>query len=217
MRRFVLGALIAGTIHLGIVPLAGPGLAQAAAKSSLDRWQSFIAEASRRFGVSEAWIRAVMRAESGGRTVLGGRPITSAAGAMGLMQIMPETWAELRARYGFGADPYDPRDNILAGTAYLRELYIRYGYPNLFAAYNAGPARFDAHLFQGLPLPDETVNYLAALGQPMVEAPRTPVMVSGTRLFFSRLAVVGAASRPAPASAPGGLFVPLGTGPEGAP
>ena len=46
---------------------------------------------------------------------------------MGLMQIMPKTWAELRARYGLGADPFDPRDNILAGAAYIRELHDRYG------------------------------------------------------------------------------------------
>jgi soluble lytic murein transglycosylase-like protein len=44
----------------------------------------------------------------------------SERGAMGLMQIMPKTWTELRARHGLGADPYDPHDNILAGTAYIR-------------------------------------------------------------------------------------------------
>ena len=57
---------------------------------------------------------------------------------MGLMQILPETWTELRVRYGFGADPYDPRDNILAGTAYLRQLIDRYGWPDAAAAYHAG-------------------------------------------------------------------------------
>jgi len=62
----------------------------------------------------------------------------SRKGAMGLMQIMPGTWADLRARYGLGADPYDSHDNILAGTAYIRELYDRYGAPGFLAAYNAG-------------------------------------------------------------------------------
>ena len=42
-------------------------------------------------------------------------------------------------QHDLGPDPYNVRDNILAGTAYLRELYTRFGYPRLFAAYNAGP------------------------------------------------------------------------------
>ena len=53
---------------------------------------------------------------------------------MGLMQIMPKTWIELRARYGLGADPYDPHDNILAGAAYIRQLHDRYGSPGFLAA-----------------------------------------------------------------------------------
>jgi hypothetical protein len=48
---------------------------------------------------------------------------------MGLMQIMPETWAILRAHSGLGANPYDPHDNIRACAAYLRELHDRYGTP----------------------------------------------------------------------------------------
>src|SRR3546814_9964195 len=83
---------------------------------SVDRWRLYIAEAAARFGVPAQWIERVMRAESGGRTMLNGRPITSRAGAMGLMQIMPRTWADMRARLGLGNDPHAPRDNILAGT-----------------------------------------------------------------------------------------------------
>jgi hypothetical protein len=116
----------------------------------------FIAEASRRFGVPAAWIRVVMRAESAGDA----RAVSS-AGAMGLMQIMPNTWAELRARYGLGADPFDARDNIHAGAAYLRELHDRYGAPGFLAAYHAGPGRYDDHLANGRPLPVETDAYLA--------------------------------------------------------
>ncbi len=202
--------VLALTLLAAAVPDVQPARAQAIeAPSPLDRWQGFITEASRRFGVPEAWIRAVMRAESGGRTMFGGRPITSHAGAMGLMQIMPETWQELRGRYGFGADPYDPHDNIVAGTAYLRELYDRYGYPNLFAAYNAGPARFDAHLLAGKPLPPETLAYLASLGQPDFAAPRLPAVPSGTGLFFSLYSSFGTASI-LPAASSDGLFVPLG-------
>jgi soluble lytic murein transglycosylase-like protein len=189
------------------------GAQETVAPSPLDYWQPLIAEASRRFGIPEAWIRAVMRAESGGQTTLDGQPITSPAGAMGLMQVMPETYDALRQQYGLGGDPYDPRDNILAGTAYLRELYVRYGYPNLFAAYNAGPARFDAHLFGGQPLPDETLAYLAALGQPVFDPPRPSFASSATGLFFPLYSplhtATDAALNPPTASSSGGLFVPL--------
>lgn len=125
--------------------------------SPRDAYADYIAEASRRFGVPIAWIRAVMRAESAGES----RAVSS-AGAMGLMQIMPATWADLRARHGLGRDPYDPRDNILAGAAYLRELHDRYGSPGFLAAYNAGPGRYEASL-AGRLLPAETRAYVALL------------------------------------------------------
>jgi hypothetical protein len=98
-----------------------------------------------------------MQAESGGvvRAV-------SPKGAMGLMQIMPDTWDELRSRYGLGPDPYDPHDNIIAGTAYLRELLDRYGERGFLAAYNAGPSRYEEHLATGRPLPSETLSYMTA-------------------------------------------------------
>jgi hypothetical protein len=87
---------------------------------------------------------------------------------MGLMQIMPQTWSYLRARYELGADPYDPRDNILAGAAYIRELYQRFGTPGFLAAYNAGPERYEDHLSAGQPLPDETRQYVAKIA-PTIE------------------------------------------------
>lgn len=124
---------------------------------SADPHAAHVAEASQRFGVPAAWIRAVMRAESAGDV----RAISS-AGAMGLMQIMPDTWADLRVRHRLGSDPYDPRDNILAGAAYLREMYDRYGSPGFLAAYNAGPGRYEEYL-AGRPLPAETRAYVAAL------------------------------------------------------
>lgn len=138
--------------------------ANPAAAGPVDRWHGYIVEASDRFGVPADWIRRVMRAESGGRTLLAGRPITSRAGAMGLMQLMPGTWRDMRVAHGLGADPHDPRDNILAGTAYLRVMYDRFGYPGLFAAYNAGPARYAEHLATGRRLPAETVAYAVAVG-----------------------------------------------------
>jgi len=127
------------------------------------RWRPFIEEASTRFGIPTRWIEQVMRAESGGHTRLNGRPIRSPKGAIGLMQLMPGTWDEMRVRLGLGSDPDDPRDNILAGTFYLKLMFDRFGYPGLFAAYNAGPGRYAEHL-AGRPLPTETVAYLAGLG-----------------------------------------------------
>jgi soluble lytic murein transglycosylase-like protein len=132
--------------------------------AGIDRWHDLVAAASHVFDIPESWISSVMRAESDGQETLGGKPITSTAGAMGLMQIMPETWAELRSRYRLGDNPYDPHDNVFAGAAYLRELYQRYGYPNLFAAYNAGPGRLDSFLERGGNLPYETWFYLSKLG-----------------------------------------------------
>lgn len=130
---------------------------------SVDNWRPYIVEASNRFGVPVTWIERVMHAESRGRTHLGGRPIRSSAGAIGLMQLMPGTWAEMRAKLGLGSDPDDPRDNILAGTFYLRLMYDRFGYPGLFAAYNAGPGRYAEHLAGRRALPSETVGYLASV------------------------------------------------------
>jgi Transglycosylase SLT domain len=112
--------------------------------TTADRFGTFVAEAAQRFDIPATWIRVVMRAESFGEV-----HAISSKGAMGLMQIMPETWAHLRARYGLGADPYDPHDSILAGVAYLRALHNRYGSPGFLAAYNAEPTRYEGHLTTG--------------------------------------------------------------------
>jgi len=133
-------------------------IARPATSHAIDRFAAFIAEASRRFDVPMPWLRAVMHVES-----IGDVRARSPKGAMGLMQIMPETYATLRARYALGANPYDPRDNILAGAAFLRELHDRYGTPGFLAAYNAGPARYEEHLRTGRPLPLETQRYVAML------------------------------------------------------
>lgn len=128
-----------------------------------DPWGPYITEASARFDVPEAWIRGVMRQESGGRLYEYGQLITSPTGAMGLMQVEPYTYDELRARYDLGPDPYDPHENILAGTAYIRELYDAYGSPAFLAAYNAGPGRLDDYLTHNKGLPAETRHYVAAI------------------------------------------------------
>ena len=159
VRRYAV-ILLAGALVLGAEPATT--LAQSAPVTravAADPHGNHIAEASQRFGIPEHWIRAVLRAESAGDV----RAISS-AGAIGLMQIMPDTWAGLRVRYRLGRDPYDPRDNILAGTAYLRAMWDRYGnVAAMLAAYNAGPGRYDEHRATGRPLPAETRAYVAAL------------------------------------------------------
>jgi hypothetical protein len=129
-----------------------------------DPWGPYIREASRRFDVPERWIRALMRQESGGNLFRGGHLITSSAGAMGLMQIMPGTYQELRDRHNLGPDPFDPHDNIMAGVAYMREMYDIYGAPGFLAAYNAGPNRLDDYLANQRGLPAETRQYVASIG-----------------------------------------------------
>jgi membrane-bound lytic murein transglycosylase B len=118
-----------------------------------------IAEAAQRFGLPKHWIQAVIEVESGGDP-----HAVSSAGAMGLMQLMPDTWEDLRERYGLGHDPFDPRDNIMAGAAYLRQIYDRYGTAEaMVAAYNAGPERYDEYLRTSRTLPAETRAYVAKL------------------------------------------------------
>jgi soluble lytic murein transglycosylase-like protein len=125
---------------------------------SIDRFANFIAEASARFTVPAPWIRAIIQIESAGD-----EHAISPRGAMGLMQLMPATWVELSVRYELGLDPFDPRDNIMAGTAYVRELRDRFGSAGFLAAYHAGPTRYEQHLATGQSLPPDTVAYVAAV------------------------------------------------------
>jgi len=159
---------------LVLIPIGVPSVAVSAEAvpiarpATSDPYAADVAEAARRFSIPAAWIRAIMCVES-----RGDQRAVSPKGAMGLMQIIPETWAGLRARYGLGHDPFDPRDNILAGAAYLRELYDRYGAPGFLAAYNAGPERYEAHLVSGRPLPEETRLYLIRVA-PLIGNPARP-------------------------------------------
>lgn len=166
--------LLSGLPLLASVPTA---VAQGGAVPVLvseQRFATHIAEASQRFGIPEAWIRAVLDAESAHDT-----GAVSSAGAMGLVQIMPDTWAELRIQHRLGTDPYDPRDNILAGTAYLRQMLDRYDSVSaMLAAYNAGPGRYDEYVATGRALPAETRAYVAKLapllgGTPLPEGTET--------------------------------------------
>lgn len=181
-------------------------VATAVRAESVADWRPYIAQASLRFGLPSVWIERVMRAESEGQTRRNGRPIRSRAGAMGLMQLMPGTWEAMRRTLGLGSNPDDPRDNILAGTFYLRLMYDRFGYPGLFAAYNAGPARYAAHLATGDALPGETIAYLQTVGgAPVVGAPA--VGQPREALFVVRYEGTGQQNSRAPAPPPVSLFV----------
>lgn len=158
---------------------------------------AFVAEASQRFGIPVAWIRALMRVESANDV----RAI-SPKGAQGLMQLMPDTWGYLRARYRLGSDRFDPHDNIIAGAAYMRELYNRYGTPGFLSAYNAGPGRYDEFLSSGRPLPAETRAYVAQLA-PLVGGEPSPAVVAvaaADPLAWTRAPLFIGASDPSPAA-----------------
>ncbi len=171
-RRLLL--LLLSGLSLAAAPMS-PVRAQTAPPAPIEAsapFAAFVAEASQRFGIPVAWIRALMRVESANdiRAV-------SPKGAQGLMQLMPDTWAYLRARYRLGSDPFDPHDNIIAGTAYMRELYDRYGSPGFLSAYNAGPGRYDEFLAGGRALPAETRAYVAQLA-PLVGGAPSPAVVN---------------------------------------
>jgi hypothetical protein len=192
---FVLLLLPFGIVH------AQPGAnGHPAAVAMADTFAGFVAEASHRFALPVSSIRAVMQAESGGDV-----RALSPKGAMGLMQIMPATWAELRQRYGLGADPYDPRDNITAGTAYLRELHDRFGERGFLAAYNAGPSRYEEYLATGRPLPSETLSYMATvkslLDGTVAEGSPASVSWASSSLFVAMAKAALAPFQPSPKQA----------------
>lgn len=171
----------AGSSSVAADPIPSGGVQR---PDGIARWNAEIAAAASRFSIPEAWIRAVIATESAGdpRAV-------SPKGAIGLMQLMPETWRGMREHYGLGDDPFDPADNVMAGTAYLRLMYDRFGAPGFLAAYNAGPQGFEAALAGLHPLPDETRKFMETVGRQigfsMPEGPALVAQKSGSGgLFF---------------------------------
>nr|WP_218625707.1 lytic transglycosylase domain-containing protein [Bradyrhizobium sp. dw_411] len=162
---FRLAVVVTASLAVVIPFTARCETASARVADAVEPWSQFVSEAAERFAIPAAWIRAVMRIESHGNV-----KAVSAKSAVGLMQIMPATYAELRERYALGVDPYDPHDNIVAGTAYLREMHDRFGASGFLAAYNVGPARYEDHLATGRPLPHETRNYVASLAPLLSDA-----------------------------------------------
>lgn len=113
------------------------------------QFQSALHKAAQVSNVDPKLLAAVVQAESGWNP-----KATSRKGAMGLMQLMPDT-----AR-GLGVtDPYDPKQNLLGGARFLREMLDQFGdLPKGLAAYNAGPGAVNRH--QGIPPYPETRNYV---------------------------------------------------------
>ncbi|MET3836029.1 soluble lytic murein transglycosylase-like protein [Brevundimonas sp. UYEF29] len=193
--------------------------------SSSQPYEALIAEAANRFGVPETWIRAVIHAESAFDP-----DAVSSAGALGLMQLMPATYAEMRSLHGLGADPFLPRDNILAGAAYLRHLHDRFGSGGVLGAYNAGPGRYAEHLRTGRALPAETRIYeqrvrralarkgrieaASGVGNPSPTPPTTPPDPYASPLFVRRAAPASLAAPAAAAAVPTPMAASIGAAPS---
>src|SRR5579862_650182 len=123
-------------------------------------YDPLIQDAAREWNIDPTWIKAIMQQESGGNRVdRFGRPITSTAGAGGLMQIMPGTARDLGVE-----DVHDPMQAIYGGAKYLSQLLDKYGNPiHASMAYDAGPNRVDAYLSGKAGLPNETKAYIPAV------------------------------------------------------
>jgi len=114
--------------------------------------EQLIAAAAKRNGLPPGFVKSVVAAESTFRA-----DAVSPKGAIGLMQLMPATARE------YGADPSDPRQNVEAGTQYLRDLLVKYEKDDhqvlrALAAYNAGPGAVER--YHGIPPYRETIDYI---------------------------------------------------------
>lgn len=119
-----------------------------------------IAESASRWNIPPELVKAVIQVESNFNP-----SAVSAKGAIGLMQLMPETARELEPFIGESIDPYDPVQNVRAGTLYLRMLVNRFGgdLNKVLAAYNAGPQaveRCGTNCVVGVPPIPETIDYV---------------------------------------------------------
>ena len=161
--RFFLTLAIIGTCFSslsGIIPAHCQTLTGTLSEQANDsaRYQNSIHIASKKFDIPASWINAVITVESNWNP-----RAMSSAGAVGLMQLMPKTYDDMRLQYGLGRDPFDTHDNIMAGTAYLKQMHVKFGRDGFLAAYNAGPSLYQQHLSGRRSLPRETRSYVAKL------------------------------------------------------
>jgi soluble lytic murein transglycosylase-like protein len=112
--------------------------------------------AADKYGLPRSLVRSVMSAESGLQATA-----VSSKGAIGLMQLMPDTAQQL------GVDPWDPAQNVEGGTRYLRDLLAKYdgGLWHALAAYNAGPGAVEK--YKGVPPYQETIRYINTIQRKM--------------------------------------------------
>jgi hypothetical protein len=160
---------------------------------SIDRFANFIAEASARFTVPAPWISAIIQIENAGD-----EHAIWLRGAIGLMQLMPATWVELSVRCELGLDPFDPKDNKMADTAYVRGLRDCFGSAGLLAACHAGPTRYEQHLTTGQPLSPETTatsprsGHCSVTSRPIARHFASDVRVLGGKLrYFASARTLG--------------------------
>jgi soluble lytic murein transglycosylase-like protein len=115
--------------------------------------RDIVDEGARQSGLDASLVRAVVRKESGYNPCA-----TSSKGAQGLMQLMPA----VQTQFGV-TNPYDPQQNVTAGTRLLKQLLDQYGgdLARALGAYNAGPARVDQ--FGGVPPFPETIHYVDSI------------------------------------------------------
>ena len=151
-----------GTLVLSTTPKVGASVTYAVRNVSdirttrrgvnrrAEEFEPLIATYAEKHDVRADLVRAVIQAESAFDPLA-----RSQKGAMGLMQLMPATAAELGV-----TDPYDPAQNIRGGVAYLKSLLVQYSHNEelALAAYNAGPTAVDK--YDGVPPYRETRNYI---------------------------------------------------------
>ena len=165
---------------------------------SVSDYDPIIDEAAREWNVDPNLLRAQMQRESAGKP-----NAVSSKGAMGLMQVMPRTGADLGA-----TDLNDPVQSIWASAKYMSQLLGKYQRPDLaVAAYNAGPDRVDAFVSKGTPLPKETLDYVPAVAANYAKlAPQTKASSPSTGDMSDDdflKSVVG--TKPAPVAAQPGI------------
>src|SRR5689334_2397016 len=137
-------------VYTQLAPRVAPQKQEALTRDALNQ---VVSGAGERHQIDPDFISSVIRAESGFH-----QNAVSRKGALGLMQLMPGTAADMGI-----TNPFDPRSNVEGGTKYLRDLLVKYNFDvnKALAAYNAGPKRVDQ--YHGIPPYYETQAYISRI------------------------------------------------------